>query len=124
MPEVAVIREQECIGCARCLEACPVDAIWGASGYLHAVITEECIACELCVPICPVDCISMEVSSEVLTKEKRLKLAKQAKERIVAKQAREFKQNHLLKSAGDNKQQEIKRILAHLNLKHATKEST
>ena len=58
-PLVAWIDEQRCIGCARCLPPCPVDAIVGASKYLHTVIVERCTGCELCFAPCPVDCIEM-----------------------------------------------------------------
>jgi electron transport complex protein RnfB len=57
--EVAVIDEQTCIGCTLCIEACPVDAIIGASKQMHTVISADCTGCELCVPPCPVDCIHM-----------------------------------------------------------------
>ena len=57
--EIAVIDEQTCIGCTLCIEACPVDAIIGASKQMHTVITAYCTGCELCIPPCPVDCISM-----------------------------------------------------------------
>ena len=56
---VARIDESRCIGCTRCIEACPVDAISGASGFMHAVIEGWCIGCKLCLPPCPVDCIDM-----------------------------------------------------------------
>jgi electron transport complex protein RnfB len=58
-PAVAVIDEDACIGCALCLDACPVDAIVGASRYTHTVIRQECTGCELCLPPCPVDCIDI-----------------------------------------------------------------
>jgi electron transport complex protein RnfB len=57
---VAVILENECIGCTLCLQACPVDAILGAAKQMHVVIASECTGCELCIPPCPVDCIVME----------------------------------------------------------------
>ena len=56
---VADIDESRCIGCALCLPACPVDAIVGAAGYMHTVISDQCSGCELCIPVCPVDCIAM-----------------------------------------------------------------
>jgi electron transport complex protein RnfB len=56
---VALIEEPRCIGCARCLAACPVDAIAGAQGFTHTVIAEYCTGCELCLAPCPVDCIAM-----------------------------------------------------------------
>ena len=56
---VALVVEESCIGCTRCIEACPVDAIIGAQGQMHTVIEDWCIGCELCVPPCPVDCIEM-----------------------------------------------------------------
>lgn len=56
---VAIVDEARCIGCARCIDACPVDAIVGAQGLMHTVVEEWCIGCELCLPPCPVDCIDM-----------------------------------------------------------------
>ncbi|KPX04526.1 electron transport complex subunit RsxB [Pseudomonas savastanoi] len=57
--QVAFIREAECIGCTKCIQACPVDAILGASKLMHTVIIDECTGCDLCVAPCPVDCIEM-----------------------------------------------------------------
>jgi electron transport complex protein RnfB len=56
---VALVDEARCIGCARCIDACPVDAIAGARGFMHTVIADYCTGCELCLPPCPVDCIDM-----------------------------------------------------------------
>jgi Na+-translocating ferredoxin:NAD+ oxidoreductase subunit B len=58
-PLVAQIDEDACIGCARCLPPCPVDAIVGAHRYMHTVVLESCTGCELCIAPCPVDCIVM-----------------------------------------------------------------
>jgi len=58
-PLVAQIDEEACIGCARCLPPCPVDAILGAPKRMHTVIVALCTGCELCVAPCPVDCIAM-----------------------------------------------------------------
>ena len=57
--QVAVIDEQFCIGCTLCIQACPVDAIIGASKLMHTVLPEQCTGCDLCVAPCPVDCIAM-----------------------------------------------------------------
>ena len=58
-PAVAWIDEPACIGCTKCIQACPVDAIVGASKFMHTVIAAQCTGCELCIPPCPVDCIEM-----------------------------------------------------------------
>ena len=57
---VARVVEADCIGCTKCIQACPVDAIVGAANLMHVVITEDCTGCELCLPPCPVDCIVIE----------------------------------------------------------------
>jgi len=57
--KIAYIREDECIGCTKCIQACPVDAILGAAKQMHTVIESECTGCDLCVEPCPVDCIDM-----------------------------------------------------------------
>ena len=57
---VAIIREKECIGCTKCTQVCPTDAIIGASKLMHTVIANACTGCELCLPPCPVDCIDIK----------------------------------------------------------------
>ncbi|MCM2376797.1 electron transport complex subunit RsxB [Pseudomonas marginalis] len=64
--QVAYIREAECIGCTKCIQACPVDAIVGAAKLMHTVIIDECTGCDLCVAPCPVDCIEMHPATRVL----------------------------------------------------------
>ena len=61
---VATIIEDQCIGCTKCIQACPVDAIVGAAKLMHTVIAELCTGCELCVPPCPVDCIEMPLATD------------------------------------------------------------
>ncbi|HSR64317.1 MAG TPA: Rnf electron transport complex subunit RnfB [Xanthomonadaceae bacterium] len=58
-PQVALVVEADCIGCTKCIQACPVDAIVGAARLMHVVVEPLCTGCELCVPACPVDCIVM-----------------------------------------------------------------
>ena len=57
---LARVIEDECIGCTKCIQACPVDAIVGAAQRMHTVIASWCTGCELCIPPCPVDCIVLE----------------------------------------------------------------
>ncbi|MCE7554170.1 electron transport complex subunit RsxB [Aliivibrio fischeri] len=57
--KVAFIHEDMCIGCTKCIQACPVDAIVGGTKALHTVIESECTGCDLCVAPCPTDCIEM-----------------------------------------------------------------
>ena len=61
---VAYIDEARCIGCARCLPPCPVDAIVGAQRRMHTVLVELCTGCELCIAPCPVDCITLRPRAE------------------------------------------------------------
>jgi len=65
---VALVDEARCIGCTRCIDACPVDAIAGAQGFMHTVIAAYCTGCELCLPPCPVDCIDMVAAPGPWTK--------------------------------------------------------
>ena len=62
----ALIDETRCIGCTLCIQACPVDAIAGASQLMHTVLLEHCTGCELCLPPCPVDCIEMISIAELV----------------------------------------------------------
>jgi electron transport complex protein RnfB len=64
---IAFIDESRCIGCARCLAPCPVDAIVGAAKYMHTVLVARCTGCELCLPPCPVDCIEMRAAAGAAT---------------------------------------------------------
>lgn len=61
---VVYIREPDCIGCTKCIQACPVDAIVGSAKMMHTVITEDCTGCDLCIPPCPVDCIEIHPVEE------------------------------------------------------------
>jgi electron transport complex protein RnfB len=87
-PQVAVIDEAACIGCTKCIQACPVDAIVGASKLMHTVIASWCTGCELCLPPCPVDCIALERVPSLPDKD----LSRGRHERRTARLAREARE--------------------------------
>lgn len=91
--QVAVIIEEDCIGCVKCINACPVDAILGAAKMLHTVITDECTGCELCLPPCPVNCIILQpLAEESLPPERKYQSAQLSKRRYEARVLRQQKQ--------------------------------
>jgi len=88
-PTIAVIDEATCIGCTKCIQACPVDAIVGASKRMHDVIADECTGCELCIAPCPVDCISMQaIAVQPLQRAEVLARATHARGRYMARLSR------------------------------------
>lgn len=81
--KLAVINESECIGCAKCLQFCPFDAIIGANKQIHTVLETECTGCELCIAPCPVDCISLiEIPKPLYNPEKIKARRNQHRERL------------------------------------------
>lgn len=58
--KVAVIEEINCVGCSKCLNACPVDAIVGSLNKIHTILINACIGCDICINICPTDCIKIK----------------------------------------------------------------
>ena len=67
----AVIREDDCIGCTKCIPACPVDAIVGTGKHMHTIFTDLCTGCELCIAPCPVDCIDLVTVERTLSTPER-----------------------------------------------------
>lgn len=118
----AFIIEEDCIGCVKCIQACPVDAIVGAAKLMHTVIASECTGCELCLEPCPMDCIVMkpvplaDTNGAFLTALKYAQAAlakrrydwrnhrKENEEREKLKQAKEKKQALLAKFKKDTAQ--------------------
>ena len=90
-PQIALIREAECIGCTKCIQACPVDAIVGAAKLMHTVISVECTGCELCVAPCPVDCINILplADAEALAQRQRADQFRRRHEAHLARLARD-----------------------------------
>jgi electron transport complex protein RnfB len=88
----AVIREDECIGCTKCISACPVDAIIGSGKLMHTILTDLCTGCELCIPPCPVDCIDLVEDQQPLpTETQRLAEQDDLRQRYYAHIQREEK---------------------------------
>ena len=87
-PAVAVIAEEDCIGCTLCILACPVDAIAGALKLMHTVIAAECTGCGLCVPPCPVDCITLKATGTIPAPDERKHRAAHFRQRHTARVAR------------------------------------
>jgi electron transport complex protein RnfB len=105
-PLVAVIRESECIGCTKCIQACPVDAIMGSAKLMHTIISAECTGCELCIPACPVDCIDLVATTETsITKEK----SDHARKRFQTREKRLQQQEHLGKKVKMNETATLKK---------------
>ncbi|MDR2012328.1 MAG: RnfABCDGE type electron transport complex subunit B [Rhodanobacter sp.] len=88
-PTVALIDEDTCIGCVKCIRACPVDAIVGAARRMHTIIADECTGCGLCLPPCPVDCIVLRpIADRPLTHAHIMARARHARMRFEARNVR------------------------------------
>lgn len=92
---VAFIREAECIGCTKCIQACPVDAILGGAKLMHTVIADICTGCDLCVAPCPVDCIDMIPATN------QLRTAKEVQEKADLSRERFNRRNRRLQQLAD-----------------------
>lgn len=61
-PIIAVINEDSCSWCGKCLEACPFDAIEKRnvnSREIAVVNSSVCKGCGMCAPVCPPDAINL-----------------------------------------------------------------
>lgn len=101
-PALAVIRESECIGCTKCIQACPVDAIIGSAKHMHTVLPDECTGCGLCVEPCPVDCIDM-LAVTIPAEQAHSYDPTLARSRFQAKQIRALQQEHARQQQYQNK---------------------
>lgn len=103
--QIAFIQEVDCIGCTKCIQVCPVDAIMGAAKQMHSVIKDECTGCELCVNSCPVNCITLAPTKKLNSKNHSQKIL-QAQKRM------EFRNFRLKKAETEKlKNREIKQTL-------------
>jgi electron transport complex protein RnfB len=124
---VAFIRETECIGCTKCIQACPVDAILGTAKHMHTVIAHECTGCDLCVAPCPVDCIDMVPTEYAFDKtvamqrfEVRMRRLDEEHQRRHERQEERIKQQALLADA-DDKAALIAAAIARVDAKKAAR---
>lgn len=110
--QVAHIRAAECIGCTKCIQACPFDAIIGSARYLHTVLTEACTGCGLCVSPCPVDCIEMIPGMQCDLKQAgaRVKARKQRLQKAEKQQAETLNTTQTLKAQQSYIQEALKRV--------------
>lgn len=110
-PALALIREAECIGCTKCIQACPVDAIIGSAKHMHAIIEHECTGCGLCVEPCPVDCIELisletaQYDKDVAENHFQAKKVRLLEEEQVKKQA--YREKRLLAKQTQSEQLDI-----------------
>lgn len=120
-PQTAWIKEDQCIGCTKCIQACPIDAIVGMAKHMHTIIEQECTGCGLCVEPCPVDCIHLELIDEPRYQ------PDSARQRFLARTYRldHKKQPHRQDTAdttNQTKQAYIQAALARVKLKKGKKE--
>jgi electron transport complex protein RnfB len=119
-PTVVVIDEATCIGCTKCIDACPTDAILGSGKKMHTVITDACTGCELCIPPCPVNCIEILPAASI-TPEKSIRWRirhERKKERLLRiKKESEHKHQTQLKPDLADRKKAIEEALARVQKK-------
>lgn len=106
---LVVIREPDCIGCTKCILACPFDAIIGAQNLMHTVLTNACNGCKLCIEPCPVDCIEL-IELPARSSEEKRALAEQSRERFKKHKVRlEKTQLNEIKEISEKKSLDVRR---------------
>jgi len=117
-PSIAVIREPECIGCTKCIQACPVDAIIGSGTLMHTIIEQECTGCGLCIEPCPVDCIEMSVKDALTFDKNKARIRFSAKKirqlREIEEQARSYREKRKLTQVNALKHNDISEKQAYI----------
>jgi len=107
-PRLAKIHESDCIGCTKCIQACPVDAIIGSGKQMHTIINQECTGCGLCIEPCPVDCIELITLTQANYKKNKARQRYHDRQSRLQKEQQEKQRKYQqILMPSDNKQQEI-----------------
>lgn len=114
-PNLVKIREEDCIGCTKCISACPVDAIIGASKQMHTVLSDICTGCGLCIPPCPVDCIDVTTQSTATYSPNEALKRYEAKEARLQKKIQDSHTN--FQNIQSDKQSQLRALLS--KIKHS-----
>ncbi len=56
---VTFVITADCVGCGRCVQVCPVDAVRGEKKGRHVIDFDKCIRCGLCRTACKFDAITV-----------------------------------------------------------------
>lgn len=59
-PLITFTITDDCIGCTKCAQECPVDTIEGEQNEKHTIIQEGCIQCGTCEEVCPVNAVEVK----------------------------------------------------------------
>lgn len=122
----ALIDEENCIGCSKCIRVCPTDAIVGAKHQLHTVITQLCTSCEECINACPTNCIVLKTPIKPIDSNYEQQLKQHKQERLLAKQRVAVTQSQPVgyfqpEQVVDSRQQQIADAIARVKARKALK---
>jgi len=59
LPLITYKITDECIGCTKCAQRCPSDAIEFKPYEIHSIDMAKCIKCDICRQVCPVDAVNV-----------------------------------------------------------------
>jgi len=59
-PLIAYSITDQCIGCTKCAQICPADAIPMTPYAVHAIDREKCTRCNACYELCPVNAVKVD----------------------------------------------------------------